>query len=151
VNWPTGSKRSDGGDETRITGPLNLSTVDISNLRRIAGILLIMLGCGVLSWSVSYDGGLSWGATQTSAIITGTITSGIALLVGGRRSILTCVWIAVTVSILAIAPRAARVGELFDFTAFTDRTSLTTAWLLIVCYVPVLAFLLWRAWQLPKS
>jgi hypothetical protein len=118
---------------------------------RIAGILLIMLGCGVLSWFVAYDfAGISWGAAQTIAIIAGTIASGIASLMGGRRAILASALTGVPASILAISAWTGRVGELFDLSAFSVQTSLTTAWLLIVCYVPALAFLVWRAWQLPK-
>jgi hypothetical protein len=119
---------------------------------RTAGILLIVLGCAVLAWfSVYAPAGLSWGPEATIVLIVGTIVSGIALFLRRRYSILTSVLIGVPVSVLGIAPWAPRFGELFDLRAFTYRTSLTTAWLLIVCYVLALAFFVWRAWQLRED
>ena len=119
---------------------------------RIAGSLLIILACGVIAWFRVYAAGLSWTPSVTVAIIVGTIVSGVAMLLTPRRqAIFIALLIGIPVSVLTLSPWAGRVEELFNFNAFTYRTSLTTAWMLVLCYVPALAFFVWRAWQLPRQ
>jgi hypothetical protein len=117
---------------------------------RPAAILLIVLGCAVLAWYRVYEIGLIWGVAETITLGVGTIASGIVLLMRWRHAVFISILIGVTMSVLAIAAWAPRIGEVVGLSPVDWRPLLASAWALILCYVPALAFFAWRAWRLPK-